>query len=88
MRVIVTLDVAEVQNDLQDSQRRHNTRQLRDRLLTRLDSSNVHLLDTMELTGQVVLEIDADSLATLGNAPEVRAVSKDRVISSSPIKSP
>ena len=88
MRVIVTLDVAGMQDELQDSQRRRDTRRLRDNLLTRLDSSKVQLLETMELTGQLVLELDAGSLARVENAPEVRAVSKDRLFSSSPMKSP
>jgi hypothetical protein len=81
MRVIVTLDVADMRDDFRDGPRRDETRELRDRLLDRLDSGDVVLLDTLELTGQVVLEIDAHTLAAVENAPEVRAVAKDRLLS-------
>jgi len=83
MRIIVTLKVADMGDDFRESERRGETRALRDSLVTRLDSGKVRLLETMELSGQVVLEIDADALAGIENAPEVRAVSRDRLYSPS-----
>jgi hypothetical protein len=81
MRVVVTLDVADMRDEFRGSERREETRTLRDSLMARLDSGKVRLLRTLELSGQVVMEIDADALAGMENAPEVRAVSKDRLLS-------
>ena len=83
MRVIVTLDVAGMENDFREDQRRQETRELRDRLLGGLDSDKVQLFRTLELSGQVVLEIDADVLARIQSAPEVRVVAKDQLLSPS-----
>ena len=84
MRVIVTLAVPAMGDDFQDDQRRRDTRELRDRLLDGLDSDKVQLVRTLELSGQVVLEIDADVLARIESAPEVRAVAKDQLLSPLP----
>ena len=83
MRVIVMLDVAGMESDFREDRRRQETRELRDRLLGGLDSDKVQLFRTLELSGQVVLEIDADVLARIQSAPEVRAVAKDRLLSPS-----
>ena len=83
MRVIVTLDVAGMENDFREDRRRQETRELRDRLLGGLDSDKVQLFRTLELSGQVVLEIDADVLARIQSAPEVRAVAIDQLLSPS-----
>lgn len=81
VRVIVTFDSAALPPDIEDGERRRTTIERRDGLLSALPGGKVELLKTMELTGQIVLEVDADMLSTLENAPEVKAVSPDQTYS-------
>ena len=78
IRVVVTLALPEMSLSTPDSERRRATKLSRERLLAHVPAANVRLLETLELTGQLVLEVEAASLDAIKAAPEVKAVAEDQ----------